>query len=155
MNKSLNNQTRPCSVLRFHRSSRQKSFYYCCHKEGIDALDKLFPGFSNCLFLGNNYHYDGEGPIWSLSIEHNALETVTENGEISHPKIKTKIASLHLPTEHRACVTLDEYALLVEISEDFDNITLLFYEGLGRYASNLLTMANHDLLEITVAPEET
>jgi hypothetical protein len=135
MNKSTNDPTRPCSVLRFHKSRKQKSLYHCCHKEGIDVLDRLSTGFSNRLLLGYDYHYDGEDLLWSLSIG-------------------TKLVSFSLTMERRACVAFDDYALLVEISEDFDNITLLFYEGLGRYASNLLTVANHDLLEFTVAPVE-
>jgi hypothetical protein len=131
---------------------------YCVSKkEGADIPGLLgqfyepFHGVTEYLLLGLDLQADeGDMELTLFTTNPDAI-TARPTGQFYLGNEKLRITRFHLSQNQRAYGTYGDDAMLMEISENWDRLTILFYEGQGRYASNLLRVLEHGLLEDRVA----
>jgi hypothetical protein len=130
-----NGVTRPYAIIHFRKDRAAKSIYCVSSKEGTEVPD-LFGNHSEndeYIFLNYELQDSDEDIEWSFS-----------NAEVQ--------TSFRLTPEYRAYGRYGDDALLIEVSPDWNRLTLLFYKELGDHAAQLLNLWNLGLLEDTVAP---
>jgi len=146
--------TRPCGVIHLRRDKMEKSIFYACGKDKEGEIIPDLCGQLNeeygFLVLAFDFASDDDGKTFLLySTNQNAVGVRT--GELFHEEELIRIARFQLTSEHRGALKYEDYALLLEFSTDYDRLSILFYDGLGNHASNLLLTWELGLLEDRVA----
>jgi hypothetical protein len=95
-----------------------------------------------------------DGLEWTIYTTNPDAIATTDAAELFQGMPKHRIAKFRLTPECRACATYGDDAMFIELSEDWRRLTILFYEGLGSYASSLLTVWNHGLLKDTIMSKD-
>jgi len=146
--KSLCNElTRPYAVIHFRKSNREKCMYCVFSKEGTDVPGFLGQGINEYIFLGFDLQTEeGEMELTIYTTNPNVI-MAKPTEELYQGKVKMRITSFHLSPEHRAYGTYGNDAMLIEVSENLNHLTIRFYANLGSYAYNLCMVWNHGLLE--------
>jgi hypothetical protein len=154
-----NEHTSPYGIIRLRKSNTDKSLYYVFHKEGVDVsgfLGKLpnepYIGNREFLIMEFDLQWDEGDWGWSMYNTTNPLNTEIEQVEdLYQGTTKTLITRFRISQGRRAYGQYNDDAILIEFSEDWNTLTILFYENMGRYSENLFTVWNYGLLENTVA----
>ena len=144
--------TRPCGRLYFAMDKTNKSIIYVYKREGEvipdicgrTAEDKEF------LVLGIDFNSYEDRVTFSLyTTNQNAVGRHT--GEYFQEEELLQIACLDITPEHRGATRYENYALLLEHNVYNKTFSILFYDGLGNHASNLLEIWIEGLLVDRVA----
>jgi hypothetical protein len=159
--KAFSEKTCPYATVCFYRSNRDKTMYCVSRKEGTvipSFLGQLpyepYIGAEEYIVLGYEYKDIDDGLEWALYTTSPDAIATADTVEPFQGMPKYRIAKFQLTPERRACATYGDDAMLIELSEDWRRLTILFYEGLGSYAPNLLMVWNHGLLEDTIVLKE-
>jgi hypothetical protein len=159
--KVLNEKTCPYAAISFYRSNKDKTMYCVSRKEGAVSPSFLgqlpyepYIGAKEYIVLGYECGDIDDGLEWAIYTTNPDTIATTDAAEQFQEMPKYRIAKFQLTPERRACATYGDDAMLIELSEDWRRLTILFYEGLGRYVSSLLTVWNHGLLEDTIVSKD-
>jgi len=144
--------TRPCGALQLKMDKTNKSIMYVYKREGdvIPDICGRTTEDKEFLILGVDLCNDEDRVTFSLyTTNQNAIGKNT--GECFQGEELLRIACFDITSEHKGATRYEDYALLLEHNVFNNSISILFYDGLGNHASNLLMIWIDGLLEDRVA----
>jgi hypothetical protein len=144
--------TRPCGAVYLKQDKVENSIFHVCHKEGIiipDIFGQLYAD-NEFLILFRDFQSDENGIRYSLcttNVNAGGLQT----GEIYNNQGIFRLANFHLTHNRKGTAEYDDYVMLFDFALNYNGFSILFYDGLENYASNLLMVWEQELLEDRVA----
>jgi hypothetical protein len=138
--------TRPCGALYLRMDKVEKSIFHVYNREGENIPDLCGQSEGReFLILGMDFNSDEEPVTFSLYTTKEDVVGVN-TGELYRGEEMTRIARFDLTPDNRDATKYDDYALLFNFNSQ-NTISILFYDGLGRHASSLLTALRCGFLE--------
>jgi hypothetical protein len=140
----------PVVSLHFYRSGKDESVFYVTWKEGKKKNEEIptFLGelpkkpFSNpAKYILLDYGSSDDEQNWEWAMYTKNKEAIAaKQEEISREKVTiVKITSFTLSSKNRAYGSFNNYALLIEMSTDRQQLVIHFFEDFERWASCVFT----------------
>lgn len=133
----------PVTSLHFHRSNKDESLYYVTWTQGREEVPAFLGEFPIEPFASKPMRYillesdlTDDEQNWEWALYTTNKEAIAEQQETSSQKItKIKLTNFTLSTRNRAYGSYNNYALLIEISNDWKRMDIHFFEDFEHWAS--------------------
>jgi hypothetical protein len=138
----------PVTSLHFHRNYRDESFYYVTWTQGREKVPAFLGELSKEPFASKPTQYvlldyglsdDEQNWEWVLYTTNKEAIAKQQEETSSQEITKVKITSFTLSSRNRAYGSYNNYALLIEISDDWKRMDIHFFEDFEHWASCVFT----------------